>query len=104
MQPAVLLRCPMCNAVHALAGRRSEYSKQDLYATAKVHLSDHNLNEPKTAIRKYGIMSDAVEIVVPSEDRRQLPIGEWKERDNTWLPDGVLSGEDAPLQVPKSPV
>lgn len=104
MQSAVLLRCPMCNAVHVLEGRRSDYSKQDLYATAKTHLSAHNLNEPKTAIRKYGIMSDAVEIVVSSENRHQLPIGEWKKRDSTWLPNGVLSGEDVPLRAPESSV
>lgn len=104
MQSAVLLRCPTCNAVRALEGRRNEYSKQDLYATAKAHLSDHDLNEPKTAIRKYGIMSDAVEIVVSSENRQQLPTGEWRERDNTWLPKGALSGGDAPLQAPESSV
>jgi hypothetical protein len=101
MQSAVLLRCPVCSAVHALEQRRSEYSKQDLYATAKTHLSAHNLNEPKTAIRKNEIISEAIEIVVSSENYDRLPVGEWKKRDHTWLPDGVLSGEDVSPIEPK---
>lgn len=94
----------MCDAVHALEGQRSEYSKQALYSAARTHLRDHNLNEPKTAIRKYGIMADAIEIVVSSENRHQLPIGEWNERENTWLPEGALSGIDESLQAAKSSI
>lgn len=104
MQTAVLLRCPICDSVHALEGQRSEYSKQDLYSSANTHLRSHDLNEPKTAIRKYGIVSDAVEIVVSLEDHHRLPIGEWKERDDTWLPDGVLSGRETSLPTSESSV
>jgi hypothetical protein len=97
MQSAVFLRCPLCNAVHALEGRRREYSKRELYSFVKTHLRRHDLSEPKTAIRKYEIVADAVEIVVTSEDRRRLPTEEWTERDNTWLPDGVLPGGETSL-------
>ena len=104
METAVLLRCPACNAVHALEGRRSEYAKQDLYARVKTHLRGHNLNEPKMAIRKYGIVSDATEIVIPSTNDQQLPIEEWTERGDTWLPDGALSGDEGSLSAPESSV
>ncbi|OYR51039.1 hypothetical protein DJ73_14640 [Halorubrum sp. Ea1] len=104
MQSAVLLRCPMCNAIHALEGQRNEYSKQDLYSRVKTHLRGHNLNEPKMAIRKYGIVSDAVEVVVSSENRHQLPIEAWQKRDDTWLPDGVLSDGDTSPTASESSV
>ena len=104
MESAVLLRCPVCNAVRVLEGRRSEYSKQDLYARVKAHLRGHDLNEPKMAIRKCGIVSDATEIVIPSENYQQLPIEEWTERDDTWLPDGSLSGGEESLSAPESSV
>ncbi len=104
MQSAVLLRCPICTAVHALEGRRNEYSKQDLYSVVNTHLRGHNLNEPKMAIRKHGIVSDAIEIIISSENHHQLPIEEWKERDNTWLPDGALSGQDTSLPMSESSV
>ena len=104
MESAVLLRCPICNAIRALEGRRSEYSKQDLYARVKPHLGSHDLNEPKMAIRKYGIISNATEIVIPSETNQQLPIEEWMERDDTWLPDGALSDGDGSLSAPESSV
>lgn len=104
MKSAVLLRCPICNAVRALEGRRSKYSKQDLYSHVKTHLRGHDLNEPKMAIRKYGIGSDATEIVVPSENHRQLPIEEWTERDDTWLTDGSLSDGEGSLSAPESSV
>ena len=104
MESAVLLRCPICNAVHALEGGRNEYSKRDLYSRAKTHLRGHDLNEPKMAIRKYGIVSDATEIVVPSEKYRQLPIEEWRERDDTWLPGGSLFGGEGSLSAPESSV
>lgn len=104
MESAVLLRCPICNAVRALEGRRSEYSKQDLYSRVKTHLRGHNHTEPKMAIRKYGIVSNATEIVVPSENHQQLPIEEWTERDDTWLPDGSLSGGEGSLSAPESSV
>ncbi|KOX97685.1 MULTISPECIES: hypothetical protein [Halorubrum] len=92
MKPAVVLRCPICDAVRALGGRRNEYSKQKLSSQAETHLRGHDLDEPKVAIRKYGIVSDATEIVVPSESHRRLPTKEWTGRDDTWLPDGALSG------------
>lgn len=104
MQHAVLLRCPICNAVQALEGRRRDYSKEDLYLTAGAHLRDHDLNETKTAIRKCQITLDAVEIVSFSEDYHQLPIGEWKERANTWLPEGALSGGDTSLPASGSSI
>jgi len=104
MQSAVLLRCPLCDAVCALEGQRSEYSKKDLYSRAKIHLRDHGLDEPKMAIRKYGIATDTTEIVVSPERHRQLPISEWIARDDAWLPDGVLSGGDAALATSESPV
>lgn len=66
------------------------------------HLRGHNLNEPKMAIRKHGIVSGTLETVMSSEDHHQLPIEEWNERENTWLPDGALSGEDVPLQTSES--
>ena len=101
MQSAVLLSCPICNAVHALEGRRNEYSKRDLYSHAKPHLRGHDLNEPKMAIRKYGVVSDATEIVIPSETRRRLPTDEWTERDDAWLPDGALSGGEGSPSAPE---
>ena len=103
MKSAVLLRCPICTAVCALEGRRNEYSRQDLYSRAKTHLRDHDLTEAKMAIRKYGIVSDATEIVIHSETHQQLPIEEWTTRDNTWLPDGCLSDNDGSLSDSKSP-
>ena len=104
MESAVLLRCPICNAVRALEGRRNEYSKQDLYSHVKTHLRGHDLNEPKMGIRKYGIVSDATEIVIPSETHQQLPIEEWTERDDTWLPDGTPSGDEGSPSAPESSV
>lgn len=104
MESAVLLRCPICNAVRALDGRRNEYSRQELYARVKRHLHDHDLNEPKMAIRKYGIVADATEIVIHSEDQQQLPIEEWTTRDDAWLPDGALSGGEESLSAPESSV
>ncbi|RLM63362.1 hypothetical protein DVK07_16245 [Halorubrum sp. Atlit-26R] len=104
MESAVILLCPICNAIHALEGRRNEYSKQELFSQVKTHLRGHDLNEPKMAIRKYGVVSDATEIVVPSKTRRQLPIKEWTERDDTWLPDGALSGGEGSQSTPESSV
>jgi hypothetical protein len=104
MESTVLFRCSVCNAVCALKRRRSEYSKQDLCVRVEPHLSRHDLNEPKVAIRKYGIISNATEIVIPSETTQRLPIGEWMERDDTWLPDGALSGGYRPLSAPESSV
>ena len=104
MESAVLFRCPICNAVRALEGRRSEFSKQDLYSCVNTHLRGHDLNEPKMAIRKYGIVSDATEIVIPSKTHRQLPTKEWTERDDTWLPDGALSGGEGSPPAPESSV
>lgn len=89
MKEAVVLRCPICNSVQALEGQRSSYSKDELYSTAKNHLHDHDLNEPKTAIRKYGIVSDAVEVLISSENYDQLPLGEWKGHETTWLPENA---------------
>lgn len=102
MESAVLLRCPICNTVRVLEGRRNEYSKQDLYARVKTHLGGHDLDEPKMAIRKNGIVSDATEIIIPSETLQQLPIEEWTERDDTCLPGGVLSGGDESLSASES--
>ncbi len=104
MESAMVLSCPVCNAIRALEGRRSEYSKQDLYARVKPHLGRHDLNEPKMAIRKYGIVSDATEIVIPSGTHQRLPIEEWTERDDTWLPDGALSGGEGSLSAPEPSV
>ncbi len=104
MESAMVLSCPVCNAVHALEGRRSEYSKQDLYARVKPHLGRHDLNEPKMAIRKYEIISNATEIVIPSETTQQLPIEEWTKRDDTWLPDGALSSGEGSLPAPEPSV
>ena len=104
MQSAVLLRCPICNAVQALEGRRNEYAKQSIYHAAKTHVRNHNLNEPKTAIQKYGIMADAVEIVVSPDNYSRLPIREWKNREDTWLPEGALPDRDVSLQSSDSSV
>ena len=103
MESAVLLKCPICNAACALEGRRNKYSKQDLYSRVKTHLRGHDLTEPKMAIRKYGIVSDATELVIPSENHQQLPIEEWMTRDNTWLPDGCLSDNNGSLSDSESP-
>lgn len=91
MKSALVLKCPMCNAVHTLKGQRNEYSKQDLYAQAKTHLRNHDLNETKAAIRKNEIVYDATEIVISSEMYQQLPIKAWMEPDDAWLPDDVMS-------------
>ena len=104
MESAVLLTCPICNAVRALEGRRNEYSRQELYARVKSHLHDHDLNEPKMAIRKYGIVADATEIVVHSENQQQLPIEAWTTREEAWLPDGALFGGEESLSAPESSV
>jgi hypothetical protein len=104
MESAVLLRCPICNAVRALEGRRNEYSRQELYARVKSHLGDHDLDEPKMAIRKYGIVADATEIVIRSENQQQLPIEGWTTREDAWLPDGALSGGEESPSAPESSV
>ena len=83
--------------------RRNEYSKQELYAKVTAHLRGHGLTEPKTAIRKYAIVSEATEIVIPPRDQQRLPTEEWTDRDDTWLPDGVRSPGDGPLSAPDSP-
>lgn len=93
MQHAVLLKCPICDAVQALEGRRREYSKEDLSLTSGAHLRDHDLDETKRAIQKCKIAVNSVEIVSHSDDH-QIPMGEWKERTDTWLPEGALSGGD----------
>ncbi|AZQ13771.1 MULTISPECIES: hypothetical protein [Halorubrum] len=99
MESAVLLRCSLCDAVFALEGRRNEYSRQDLFSRAKAHLREHELDEPKTAIRKYGIVSAATEIVIPQERHQQLPTEEWTDLEDTWLPDGALSHDDGFLSA-----
>ncbi|WP_197739278.1 hypothetical protein [Halosegnis rubeus] len=102
MQKAVLLRCPICDSVRTLEGERNRYAKNDLYKTAKNHLASHNLDETKSAIRKCEIVSDAVEIVIYSEDHDPLPNKEWKQRNATWLPENVLDRVDTSNPSPES--
>jgi len=104
MRNAVLLRCPLCDSVQTLEGQKSGYAKDDLYKTAKNHLSCHGLGETKSAIRKCEIVSDAVEIVISSENHERLPIGEWKQRNATWLPENVLDRVDTSSPSPESAV
>lgn len=104
MKRAVLLRCPICDSVQTLEGQKSRYAKDDLYKTAKNHLSAHNLGETKSAIRKCEIVSDAVEIVISSENHDRLPNEEWKQRNATWLPENVLDRVDTSNSSPESAV
>ena len=102
MRKSILLKCPICESVQTLEGQKSGYAKDDLYAVAKVHLSEHDLDETKAAIRKCEIVSDAVEILISPENHDRLPSGEWKQRDNTWLPENLLNqvNTDSPSPEP----
>jgi hypothetical protein len=66
MPRAVLLRCPICDAVRALEGSRDARSKPELRATAKAHLGDHLRDESQAAIRKHQAVDAAAEVIVPS--------------------------------------
>lgn len=104
MRKAVPLRCPICDSVQTLDGQKSRYAKDDLYKTAKNHLSTHNLGESKSAIRKCEIISDAGEIVISSENHDRLPNEEWKQRNATWLPENVLDRVNTYSPSPESSV
>lgn len=91
MPRVTLLRCPICDGVQALQGKQSSHSKADLYARTSSHLQKHRIDESKAAIRKYGIVADAVELIVSADDLDRLPIGEWQDKSDTWLPADVPS-------------
>lgn len=103
MTRAVLLRCPNCDSVYAVEGQRTDYSKDDLFPIVKNHLCGHALSESKAAIRKYRIIENAVELVIPANELERLPVGEWQHRTATWLPDGALSHLDGSNRPPETP-
>lgn len=92
MPRAVLLACPVCDAVLAIRGERTEVSKESLRTTAKGHLTEHELTESKAAIRKHAMAANATELIVPPEEYRRLPVDEWRDRDAAGLSDDALGG------------
>jgi hypothetical protein len=90
MPRAVLLACPVCDAVLAIRGERTEVSKESLRTTAKGHLTEHELTESKAAIRKHAMAVNATELIVPPEEYRRLPVDEWRDRDAAGLSDDAL--------------
>ncbi|WP_050024740.1 hypothetical protein [Halorubrum saccharovorum] len=97
MPRAVLLRCPICDAVRALDGTRDARSKAELRATAKAHLRDHARDESPTAIRKHQTVETAAEIIVSADDIGRLPTDEWRNPGSAWLPEGVPSPDAPPM-------
>lgn len=95
MPRAVLLRCPICDAVRALEGSRDARSKAELRATARAHLDDHLRDESQAAIRKHQTVDAATEVIVPADDLGRLPTDRWVEPGSAWLPEGVPSSADA---------
>ena len=91
MPRAVLLACPVCDAVLAIRGKRADVSKRSLRATARDHLVEHDLTEPKAAIRKHATAANAVEVIVSPEEYRRLPVDEWTDRDAAGLPDDAMA-------------
>ena len=96
MPRAVLLRCPICDAVRTLDGGRDARSKAELRETAKAHLGGHLRDESTAAIRKHQVAETATEIIVPTDDVDRLPSGEWRAPDAAWLPEGVSSPAGGP--------
>jgi len=94
MPRAVLLACPICDAVLAISSRRAEVSRRALRATAKGHLIEHELSESKAAIRKHAVAANAVEVIVSPEEHRRLPVDEWADRDAARVPDAGQFGSD----------
>ncbi|MFC7325050.1 hypothetical protein ACFQMF_10725 [Halorubrum rutilum] len=94
MPRAVLLACPVCDAVLAIRSKRAEVSKRSLRATAKRHLIEHELIESKAAIRKHAVAANAVEVIVSPEEYQRLPVDEWTDRDAAGIPDDAVSGHE----------
>lgn len=103
MPSAVLLECPTCDSNQVLERKRNDHSKDDFFPIVKNHLRNHPLDESKAAIRKHQITDRTLELIVTPDEFEYLPIGEWRKRTTTWLPEGVSSGVTTSDKPPESP-
>lgn len=83
---AVLLKCPVCDALRALEGKRADRPRSDLYATAADHVRDHPVDETETAIQKHRVVARAVELVVSPDELDRLPTERWRDRGGSGIP------------------
>ncbi|PAU82703.1 hypothetical protein CK500_13995 [Halorubrum salipaludis] len=102
MPRAVLLRCPVCDAVRALDGDRSDWPRGDLYATVESHVRDHSTDETKTAIRKHRAVAESTELVVSRTQLDRLPTERWRDREAATLPES-LPADAMPPAAAESP-
>lgn len=95
MTRAVLLRCPVCDAVRALDASDGDYQKERLFPVAKRHLRGHSLEESKAVIRKHQMADETRRLIVSADEFDRLPVDDWCERTAAWLPEGVTPAAGA---------